>query len=311
MCFASSGVLLVTWYSELLHLVDIEFSNLRRSGAIFPLFIKEEIASNFAEGDNEEELILHYVRLYASWKTKTPLGFLDCLGLYSAIINLQPSVIYLHTTNPTPFLFLNCEKLLDVTIKWPPIKTLVVTLHYVMNGQYIREIAHEADIYKLKAVEEYGGIVLDFDVLVINGSSLRNSLRSSECVICYEDQYGPLIANGGLLGCREEHARFPQLVLEESYKKNYHAGDWLYNSAILPWDIFQRHNDTATVLDGPCNHANGNWSGNYGTDNWTSLPAYHSYIHDAQARREKVLKWDSPVGEVARWLLPGSFNLSG
>ncbi|GAU97316.1 hypothetical protein RvY_08635 [Ramazzottius varieornatus] len=250
-----------------------------------------------------DELILHYVRLYVNQTFEVPLEFLHCLGVYSAVINLKPTVIYLHTTRSTPFPFENCDKLLNVTIDWPPIKTFIVALQPTMNGQYVRQISHEADIRKLKAVEEYGGIVLDFDVLIINGSSLRYSLRSSECLICYEDQYFlEILVNGGFLGCHKKHARFPQLVLEESYEKDYATGtDWLYNSGVVPWELLQRHNDTATVLDGPCNHGAGNWSQGYGSD--------HSYTHNDLATREQVLTWQNALGEIARWLLASSSNL--
>lgn len=301
------GILFISWYADLLG----DFPNLRQSAGIFPMVTTPHIASNPVQEGTVDELILHYVRLYVNRTFEVPLEFLHCLGVYSAVINLQPSVIYLHTTSPTPFPFENCEKLLNVTIDWPPVKTFIVALQFTMNGQYIRQMSHEADIRKLKALEEYGGIVLDFDVYIINGSSLQNLLRSSECVVCYEDQFAPdMLVNGGLLGCWKAHARFPQLVLEESYRQNYDAEDWLYNIGYEPWQILQRHNGTATVLDGPCNHVARDWSRDYGSRNWTSLPAYHSYAHNDPATRKQVLKWDNALGEVARWLLLGSSNLS-
>ncbi|GAU97146.1 hypothetical protein RvY_08498 [Ramazzottius varieornatus] len=170
-----------------------------------------------------DEILLHYVRLYhlsnLSLNADDSLGFLDCMGAYSAIVlNLKPASIYVHTSAPWFWPFANCEILLNITIDWTSVELINAPLHVNASGKRIEKIEHEADLRKLKAVEEYGGISMDFDVLTLKG-------------------------------CQTPHSRYPQLILKESYETNFIPNCWVCNSGVLPWQILARHNDTVVILD--------------------------------------------------------------
>ena len=48
-------------------------------------------------------------------------------------------------------------------------------------------IEHEADYMKLQILQEYGGSILDFDVIVINGTWWREKQKISVCILSVED----------------------------------------------------------------------------------------------------------------------------
>ncbi|GAV00471.1 hypothetical protein RvY_11314 [Ramazzottius varieornatus] len=242
-------------------------------------------------------LTVNYVHLYDNPAKPRPLNFLGCLGAYSAALNLEPDRILIHTNNASLNPLVQCDSLLNMTIRWPLVEVIKVGLQKKMNNKAIGTIQHEADIRKLQSVEEYGGLVLDFDVYVINGTLLRWLMQQHPCIVCHEVDR----LNAGFLGCQQPHARYPQLVLEESYRKRYNPNCWLCNSGQEPWNVLQKNKETALVVNGVCDHP----SGVVEAENWETLPAFHSYWHyNLDLKGARTL--DSTLGVVFRWLLKGA-----
>ena len=182
----------------------------------------------------EDLLIVHYVRLFAEGQTGQLLHFVDCLGLYSVFLVLKPDRILLHTNTKDVWPFDNCETSLNKTLDWSIVQTILTPLQHSTNGTKITFIEHEADIRKLRALEEYGGVALDFDVVIINGSAVRDIWESTPCFVCWEPDRNS--ANLGFLGCRSRHARYPQLILQQ-YQVAYQPHCWSCNSGFVPWNI--------------------------------------------------------------------------
>ena len=246
-----------------------------------------------------DTLILNYVRVYENPTKPAPLSVLDCLGALSVAINLKPDLILVHTNNISVNPLALCDSLLNLSgIIWPPVQLNPVELHRNMSGKRITYIAHEADVRKLQAVEEYGGLVLDFDVYVTNGTLLRSLLKQYPCIVCHEVDR----LNAGFLGCRKPHARYPQLILDEVYRKNYNPECWLCSSGTKPFNILKRNNGTAAMVDGVCDHD----SGVVKVKNWETLPAFHSYWHQNPFTLKDTQKLNSTLGDIFRWLLKGA-----
>lgn len=223
--------------------------------------------------NQEAGLIVHYVRLYPVPEPNNndhSLDVLDCLSVYSVLLNLKPQSIYLHTNVPSFWPFGTCESHLAVTIDWSLVKVFCAPFQYTSGIKRISHIAHEADIRKFRAVEEYGGLVLDFDVYVINGVLLRQLMEKHPCIVCHEIDR----LNAGFFGCRTRQAEYPKLVLA-SYHAKYNPYCWLCSSGYEPFAIWKKNQDIASVIAGVCDHE----SGVVETEKWATLPAFHSYWH--------------------------------
>ncbi|GAV01138.1 hypothetical protein RvY_11894 [Ramazzottius varieornatus] len=255
-------------------------------------------------------LIVHYVRFYPVPNPNQKdhaLNVLDCFSIYSVLVNLKPQLIYLHTNVPSFWPFVTCESLLEVTIDWSPVKVLCAPFQFTVSGKRISLIEHEADIRKFKAVEEHGGLVLDFDVYIIDGTLVRNLMRTNPCIICHEGSNGKV--NAGFFGCRKPHSAYPRLVLQESYEKNYNPICWVCNSGIIPMTLLEKHADTAVIADNVCTAPNfwqkEDFNSRRDRYNWTSKPAYHSYFHNSRFSLKDARNLESSLGDVFRWILKG------
>lgn len=65
---------------------------------------------------------------------------------------------------------------------------------HLVGGRRPRYIEHEADYVKLNALHRHGGVTLDFDVIIVNGTQEQ---RLSECVLAEEDDH----VNAGFSSC--------------------------------------------------------------------------------------------------------------
>ena len=194
------------------------------------------------------------------------------------------------------------------------IKLVPVARNFMMNGSRIGRIEHEADIVKFQAVEEHGGLVLDFDVFIVNGEGIREWMTENPCVICHEghevigENNKPRV-NAGFFGCLREHARFPQLILEESYAENFRPNEWMYNSGIKPLEILEDHPETAVLVENVCNNPawlnKDDFNLRRGRYSWTDRKAYHSYFHDSSFSTRDLVKLNSTLGDMLRWIMSG------
>ncbi|GAV01826.1 hypothetical protein RvY_12472 [Ramazzottius varieornatus] len=136
---------------------------------------------------------------------------------------------------------------------WSNLQLFPVRLKNFTAGQRIKDIQHEADIAKLKALYECGGLVLDFDVYILNGTLLRHKLATSSCLSYHEDpgEYNDRL-NAGFLGCLEPKAEFPKRVLDV-YGRDYRPKEWACNSGEQPFRIMHEYPHTVTLDDWICN----------------------------------------------------------
>lgn len=121
---------------------------------------------------------LHYVfGLHPTFGGK-PFNLIYYICMTSALETLKPSVLYLHYVYP-PSGFYWEEFVRNVQdqgrTKLELRKVRDVTEIY---GNPVWHFAHKADVIRLEALKEFGGIYLDVDVLVTRGECLIRSSRS-------------------------------------------------------------------------------------------------------------------------------------
>ena len=122
---------------------------------------------------------LHYVYGLSPTFGGKPFAFIQYLCLTSALKILKPEVIYFHYVfEPQGWYWEQWQKGVreSGTTRLEMIKERDVTS---IHGNHVEHFAHKADVLRLEALRDYGGIYLDMDVLVIKGqfsASVRRSL---------------------------------------------------------------------------------------------------------------------------------------
>ncbi|GAU92461.1 hypothetical protein RvY_04539 [Ramazzottius varieornatus] len=240
--------------------------------------------SSFDDG-TQDELIVHYVKLYTE-NLRLPFGvppsppylsFLECISILSVMMSLQPVRIYIHTNMNFIWPANSCRKWVT---KWPPFHIVYSPLRKTIGSQNISIIHHEADLRKLEAVRRYGGLFIDFDVLVLDGKEIRRQLAAHPCIIC--DENNPVMhsqskVNAGFFGCLRPNAEFPRRILQESYEEDYQAAEWTYNSGVKPTEILEKHPGMAVYVDGVCNNPSWRSKRRLNGDSWSEKMAFHHF----------------------------------
>ncbi|GAU96979.1 hypothetical protein RvY_08342 [Ramazzottius varieornatus] len=262
-----------------------------------------------AAATSDTQLLVHYFKLY---RTQSPtrdddLSYLDCLSLRSVLKNLKPDQVMIHTNVIDYWPLDSCSELVT---NWTAIHLKYFPRRFVMQGRRIRWLHHEADMAKLSVLRQYGGLTLDFDVYIINGTEVRRLLNTAPCIICAESPYDKegYKVNAGFFGClHKEKAQYPALVRKLSYDLDYRPDSWVYNSGIKAMEILKGNPLTATLVDNVCNNppwANiSSFMDGRTTGGWSYRPAFHTYFHDRKFNETDVLQMESSAGDLFRWIL--------
>ncbi|OWA51049.1 hypothetical protein BV898_15551 [Hypsibius exemplaris] len=253
-------------------------------------------------GNNADPLIVHYIHLQTNPST---VSFLDCMAVVSVMKNLQPDFIYYHTNYPDHWPFDPCNKYHD---NWTTIKIIPVHRRFRLNGKRIHHTHHEADVIRLENLQKYGGLALDFDVIVINGAKLRALLREHACIICDEPLY-PQLLNSGFLGCKLG-ARFPGMMLHV-YHTDYRPSEWVYNSGNTAFFFWSAEPALIHVVPDVCNyniHTRGIYLDQRGSYLWEKgeRVALHTFLHGRDFDEAEAMKRQSSFGDLLRWIMKGA-----
>lgn len=107
-------------------------------------------------------------------------------------------------------------------------------------GRPLEHFAHRADIVRLEALRESGGIYLDLDVLCVNSLA---SLCSESMVMGIEQNVG--LCNAVILA----EPRAPFLDLWYERYRDFSGTQWNKHSVVVPWELAQQHPSLIRVLD--------------------------------------------------------------
>ena len=164
--------------------------------------------------------LVHYVKLSMD---AVKLNFREYTAVLSVYKFLKPEKIIFYTyTGFYGKYWYKIKRFKSVEIVHQKIPLVSIV------GQTVYWVHHLADYFKLSKVLEYGGLALDFDVIIINGTRLKHEQSLSECVLAAEPEY----INGGFYSCVKNSAFMSAWV--ESYHKDYRPHKWLYNISLFP-----------------------------------------------------------------------------
>ena len=227
------------------------------------------------------------------------MSFLNYISITSARKIQKPEKIMLHCDHlPLGEWWERLRKEANITVvhREPPTS---------IHNQTLLHMYHKGDVAKLEILQEYGGIYLDYDVIVLHS---MDPLRKYDMTLGKE-RPPKLIA--GIMVARKD-ALFLK-IFYESYRNNYRALDWDYNCARVTYQLYRKRPDLLHVefykLTTP------DWTQREKlwkeTIDWSDLYTIHVMQHLSwfEPDPESIKTIESTFGEVMRYIYYGSPTL--
>ena len=242
--------------------------------------------------------IVHYAKL-SGGSGDVALTFRDYTSVLSVYKFLQPERIIFHTyTGMT-------GKYWDVIRDWKNVRVEIDKIPpvNVIGGKRPFYIQHQADYVKLRALYELGGVTMDFDVIMVNGTQLKQEQKISECVLSEEFQY----VNGGFHSCIAKSPFIAKWL--DGYHKDYKPELWLHNVSFKPAGILLKDTDVCYNLyldDTISTHPNwgkrNEWLKN--GVSWRYKTATHYFLRIGMVPNddEHLLQADHSLGQLFRYV---------
>lgn len=172
--------------------------------------------------------IVHYAKL-TRFQGTVSLNFREYMSVLSAWKFIQPERIIFHTYTKIDGKYWDkVKQLKNVTVEVNKVPRV-----HTIGGRHVTWVEHEADYIKLRALHQYGGLAMDFDVIIVNGTKLHQEQRVSECVLSQEGEY----INGGFYSCIKDSSFIAKWL--EGYKKDYRPSLWIHNVSFKPTGILE------------------------------------------------------------------------
>ncbi|GAA6040149.1 hypothetical protein JCM8097_002054 [Rhodosporidiobolus ruineniae] len=193
---------------------------------------------------------LHYVYGLSPTFGGKPFNFIHYLCLMSALTHLKPEVIYFHHVYP-PETWYWRRFVLEVERTEGRTRLEMVRERDVTEvfGNPVEHFAHKADVLRLEALRDYGGVYLDIDVLVIKDLA---PLYRHEVVMGMESQpnLDPKLPPSGLCNAVILAKPYSSFVSRwiDSYR-TFNKSSWAKHSVTTPWDLARAYPTEITVLN--------------------------------------------------------------
>ena len=244
--------------------------------------------------------IVHYIKLMRGMDS-IHLSLREYLSMMSAYKFLKPAQIIVHSNTKIE------GEYWDQAQKWvgTSVKINFVTRIAQLNGKRVKWTQHAADYVKVSQLLEYGGLVSDFDVIIINGTRLKEEQRKSECVIAQESD----TLHTGFVSCIKDSFFVRQWL--DTYHNDYQSSSWIYNSVNVPNNILLDKTNSVcydVYLDNTICHPNehdapGEWLFHGGVPHWREKTAAHYYLkHIKLPPDDQLLAGDTSLGEMLRYV---------
>ena len=258
-------------------------------------------------GSQRVPSIVHFVWL---WDAPETYKFRQLLGGLSVLRVVKPCAIYFWNAG-----FLPTGKYWDTfvenaTASNTRLYLLNITTPLKFTGKKFIFEAHKSDIVRIYAIQYFGGIYMDFDIIALNSFSP---------LLCY-DMVGLLGRQGkkgaGLpnaLMIAVPNATFIQLWITK-YRKNFKPTVWAYNSVSVPRAIYNQ-NESLVHVEETTIHVphfrqldtifkkHYNWRHQYAIHLWNNIPA--SKRRNKYENPTSIKTMNSAFGEIARWVYYG------
>ncbi len=241
--------------------------------------------------------------LFSGTASNSVLHFREYLAIYSVHKFYKPDKIIIH-----------CNYEIQSNAYWKALKKLstpLETKHVERQNQIGKSgttpgfITHEADYFKVKHGFKEGGIYADFDLVVLNGTRLREMQRRSEVIMGRDDT--PCTRTcAGFISCVPGSPLMKKWL--DGYENNYKRGSWLYNAGEVPSNLLR---SCTTCYDVIVDMDISNWNespywGKTGKINWKKKPVAH-YMNAAFMKPMKpiaqILEMSTSFTEMVKYVL--------
>ncbi|KAL3853266.1 hypothetical protein ACJMK2_016821 [Sinanodonta woodiana] len=256
------------------------------------------MTDKYCDDDKAVPNIVHYV-----WFGKMNFGFTHFLSFLSVFKIQKPCLILLHADyvpqgSLWKYFLQIAPNIVHVQRKQP--KKIYKTK--------IPSIEHRADIAKLDALKEYGGIYLDTDEIILKSLDI---FRKFEATVSLE-QNGT-VANSLIMARR--NAPFIKLWME-SYR-TYTRADGSKHSNMVPFQLARNSKNRVHIAENlfatpnskdlhKIYRDNFDWSKNYAIHMYTRL---HDHFFDEKFSMETIQTMNNTAGAIARHIIYGSKDL--
>ena len=222
--------------------------------------------------------IVHYVKLSYGEGGAISFNFREYLAVLSAYKLYKPKRILVHTNGVLQGQY--WDKLQQLDKSRTSIESNKVARPTQIGGRGVMWIQHSADYVKVTKVKEFGGVVSDMDVIIINGTRLRELQSMSECVLSHEGTAN--IINAGFFSCVKGSPFITKWV--NLYDTDYRANLWVHNAAFAPsYALLDKSSCYNVVSDGTvCQDpkwGNAQWWLTPGRVDWKSKIASHYWFN--------------------------------
>ena len=222
--------------------------------------------------------IVHYVKLYHEDGVKGRLLFREFLAIMSAYKFYRPRIIILHSNAD-----FTSDGYWNDALLWNNVfmRFNSVSKPRKIGNRHVPNLYHAANYLKLEILINYGGIVSDFDVIILNGKQLRKQQRRAECLLsCERDDLTfkyCVKVNSGFYSCIKNSSFLHKWL--EIYHLDFRPNDFTYNSGDIPSRILRTDvpscynvwTDEDILL--PSRGYASRWM--LGSVDWTNKPAAH------------------------------------
>ena len=241
----------------------------------------------------------------------TPVNFKHFLGVLSAKKVLNPDIIYIHT-NVSSFPGSHWRRILGLSL----VEVVNEGSPRELLGHKLEDpffFSSDSNVGRLKYLLEYGGIYLDFDIIVVKS---LDEFRKFECTLGKEQDD---LLNTGLIICAKSS---PFLYLwANSYLEDYRPQEWIYNTGRAATKLatrfpslvhieehrFHRPNWKRTEIDQIWGNQTFNWREHYVVHTWHRFRKWSSHykeVHKGVAPSEKnIMRMNNTYAEIARHIL--------
>ena len=245
--------------------------------------------------------IVHFVWL---WAYPEPYTFRQLLGGLSVLRVLKPCAIYFWNAGYLPTgewwdMFVG-----NATESNTTFLTLNITTPMTYAGTIYRE-AHKSDLVRIHAIKYFGGIYLDFDIIILNPFTP---------LLCYDMVLGrlgkPPAGLPNALMIAVPNATFINLWID-AYNRNFRRMKLSYNSVTIPRIIHDAkpgliHVEESSIHIPSYRHIIAIFGAHY---DWQNQYAVHLWNNHADSKprniNEKpkfIRNMNSAFGEIARWV---------
>lgn len=196
------------------------------------------------QGDASESILNRYgPRLGSRRMERAPREFqlINYLVLLSVRKHIKPSKIYVHYSfEPTGYWWLKAKNDLELNLTLNQIPEITSIYNHPLYHH-----AHRSDIKRLEILNKYGGIYLDFDVLIFKSFSkfILNSYQV-EAIFAWENKEFNAICNAVIIA--PMYSKFLQRIYQ-SYQ-SFNSSCWACHSVLLTGQLANIYSNEVHVL---------------------------------------------------------------